>query len=98
MLQFILFLLISIGCSCLWSLSEIFIPCRNYVAKHFPLILRKGLLCMECSSFWIGCFVGIAFIPIFNSASFNLGYISCVPAGGVITYLLVKTLNKYKIL
>jgi hypothetical protein len=88
----IIYLLITVGCSCLWSLSEIFIPVRNYVAKHFPNPFKKMLLCMECSSFWIGVLSGLIFPFLLN---YNIILQSIF--GGIITYLFVKTLNKFNL-
>ena len=89
------YLLISIGISCIWSLSEIFMKPRNFVAKYFPKFLRKLLLCMECSSFWIGIFTSIIIFPIYIP-------IETFPAinhicGGIITHLFVKILNNYNV-
>lgn len=89
----IIYLLITIGCSCLWSLSDIFMPLRNFVAKYIPNPLKKMLLCMECSSFWIGLTLGFIFPFLIN---FNIFLQSLF--GGIITYLFVKVLNKYNVL
>jgi len=96
------YLFISIGCSCLWSLSDIFIPIRNFVAKHMKGPLQKMLLCMECSCFWIGLFIGFIFPPFINYSLFNnipiLNTIIISIFGGIITYFFVKLLNKHQIL
>lgn len=96
----IIYLLITIGISCLWSLADIFIPARNFVAKNLKGIFSKMLLCMECSSFWIGFFVGFIYKP-FNLLIFSniiLNNIILAVFGGIITHLFVKILNKHKIL
>jgi len=96
---FLLYLIISVGCSALWSLSEIFTPLRNYVAKYFPTFLRKMLLCMECSSFWIGLFVSLFLFPypyVFTGGLFY--YIIGSICGGISTYITVKIILNLKIL
>lgn len=90
--QLIGYLLISVGCSYLWSLSEIFMPIRNFVAKTFPHFLRKMLLCMECSSFWIGLFISLFVFPFPLNNLLNLFFISSI-MGGVSTFLTVKILT-----
>lgn len=94
MADILLFLLISIGCSSLWSLSDVFMKSRNIVAKHFPNPIKKMLLCMECSAFWIGVVVSVVFLPIF--ANPNIIFANNI-ASGVCTYLVVKLLNKYNV-
>jgi hypothetical protein len=90
------YLIISIGCSFLWSLSEIFMPSRNFVAKYFPQFFRKMLLCMECSSFWIGCFVSLFIFSYPYSEHLNI-FINTI-CGGVSTYFCVKLMVLSKIL
>jgi hypothetical protein len=96
----LIYLFISIGCSCLWSLSDIFTPIRNFVAKNLKGFFQKMLLCMECSSFWIGLFVASIFPP-FNYLIIDNFYLNklviCI-IGGIITYLFVKILNKKQLL
>lgn len=93
--QFFAFLLLSCGISVIWSLSDIFLKTRNLIAKRVPNPLKKMLLCMECSSFWIGVIVSIVFFTIFREISLNqyLNYFS----GGVITHLFIKIGNRYQI-
>jgi hypothetical protein len=93
--HFIAYLGISVGCSALWSLSEIFAPIRNIVAKYFPSFLRKMLLCMECSSFWIGCFVSLF---ILSYPNFGVYYYFNPICGGITTFLVVKILNNLNFL
>lgn len=88
-----IYILITVGCSCLWSLSDIFMPVRNYVAKHFPNPLKKMLLCMECSSFWIGFLIGFIINPLpeyFVYRSYIVQMVLSAICGGIITYLTVK--------
>jgi glucose-6-phosphate-specific signal transduction histidine kinase len=93
-----MFLLISIGISCIWSLSDIFLKNRNFVAKKFPSFLRKMLLCMECSSFWIGCLVCVLICSpeIIKNSIFNIPFVD-IFCGGVITHLFVKILNNFNV-
>jgi len=56
---------------------------------------------MECSSFWIGTFLGLIFPPFNNYLILNnliLNNIIISIFGGIITYLSVKILNRYEIL
>lgn len=85
----IVYILISVSASHLWSYSEIFASLRNRVAKT-PL-LNKFLLCPECSSFWIGIFSSIFLINPFNSL---IGIIYC----GFINYIICIFLYKKNIL
>lgn len=106
------FLFVSCGISAIWSLSDIFIPVRNFVAKRAPTFLRKMLLCMECSSFWIGVCCNFIFFPALIPTDWRLlisglcsdpllvilnDIISGVYAGAA-TYLTIKILNKKEIL
>jgi hypothetical protein len=87
-INLISYLIISLGCSALWSLSELFIPVRNFVAKRFPHFFRKMLLCMECSSFWIGCFVSLFIFSYPYADQTNL-FLNTI-CGGISTYITVK--------
>lgn len=94
------YLLITAGCSCLWSLSDIFIPVRNYVAKYVPQPFKKMLLCMECSSFWIGFTIGIFVNPVPGYISFHFNLLNIIVSaicGAIITYLIVKIANKLEL-
>lgn len=96
----ICFLFVSCGISAIWSLSDIFMPVRNLVAKYAPGFLRKMLLCMECSSFWIGFFCTFVFFqPITATENLNFigGIISAI-YGGAATYLTIKIINKKELL
>lgn len=92
----LLYLFVSIGTSCIWSLSDLFLKPRNIVAKYFPSLLRKMLLCMECSSFWIGILISIFICPV-SIPTYDYPFISDI-CGGVITYLFVKILNNFSVL
>jgi hypothetical protein len=97
MLNLLIYLIVSLGCSCLWSLSEIFQPSRNFVAKYFPALFRKMLLCMECSSFWVGLFISLFIFP-FPLLEVSPNFIINSICGGVSTYFFVKILINTKIL
>jgi hypothetical protein len=95
-----IYILITVGCSCLWSLSDIFIPVRNYVAKNFPNLFKKMLLCMECSSFWIGFFIAFLINPFPNYFVYKLEVMNILISsicGGIITYLTVRIGNNKEI-
>lgn len=98
--QLIAYLIITVGCSFLWSTSEIFMPIRNLVAKYFPLFLRKMLLCMECSSFWIGIFISILIFPypypFYNNYLFS--FLLQAVCGGISTYLVIKLLTNLNLI
>ena len=93
--QFFAFLFLSCGISVIWSLADIFQKTRNFVAKKVPNPLKRMLLCMECSSFWIGVIVSILFFTIFRDINLNqyFNYFS----GGVITHLFIKVANRFGI-
>jgi hypothetical protein len=72
-MDILLYILISLSFSVMWSMSDIFMPIRNIIAKL--KYIRKPLLCPECSSFWIGVFVclfvytpTIVVVPFLNVA------------------------------
>lgn len=58
------------------------------------------LLCMECSSFWIGLFIALIFPPFdyFITSNLYLNKLLICIFGGIITYLFVKILNKNQLL
>jgi hypothetical protein len=95
--ELLAYLLITTGCSYLWSTSEIFMPVRNFVAKKFPIFLRKMLLCMECSSFWIGVFISFFIFPYpYSQNLWNSSFIQSI-SGGVSTYLIIKLLINFNL-
>jgi hypothetical protein len=57
MIEFIIYLFCCLGVSYAWSDTEASVPLRNFIS-YIPVI-RKPLLCHECSSFWIS--LGISF-------------------------------------
>lgn len=89
--ELIIYLLLAIGMSQLWSHSKIFSYVRIFIVK-IPYI-RDALLCPVCSSFWIGVVASlvfnplISFIPIFSN-------VVC----GIINYLICGLLFKKDIL
>lgn len=96
-----IYILIAVGCSCLWSLSDIFMPFRNYVAKNIPNPFKKMLLCMECSSFWIGFFIGFLINPLPYYFTYSWHFLNTLVSsicGGIITYLFIKIANNKNIL
>lgn len=62
--EFLLYILLALSVSFVWSFAEIFLPTRNFIAK-LPYI-RKPLLCPECCSFWIGLLVSFIYNPLFQ--------------------------------
>jgi len=97
------FILFSLGLSSLWSLSDIFSKPRFLVAKYFPVFLRKMLLCMECSGFWIGGASSVFFHRFLPGAlifpeSTILPIIFGFFFGGVINYLIIKIVNRFELL
>lgn len=88
----ILFLLISLSISVMWSFSEIFRPIRNIISR-IPYI-RKPLICPECSSFWIGFTSSFLYNPIQNDINFFIvSNVLC----GLITHLFAFFLYKKNI-
>lgn len=85
--DFILYLLLALSVSFMWSFSEIFAPIRNFVAK-IPYV-RRSLLCPECSSFWMGLLTCIFYNPLF----IILGYFSFV-FSGLVVHLIACFLYK----
>jgi hypothetical protein len=88
----------SVGFASIWSIAEIFTYPRFLVAKHFPAPIRKMMLCMECSSFWIAGFLSIfffGFLPgwaIFPAQELA-GRVFDFFFGGVSTYLTIRALS-----
>jgi uncharacterized membrane protein len=92
-----MYLFITTGCSYLWSTSEIFMPIRNFVAKNFPIFLRKMLLCMECSSFWIGVFISLFVLPSPYPHNMWNSFLIQAVCGGISTYLIIKLLINFNL-
>ena len=97
LLGVIVFLLISIGISHLWSHSDIFSYFRNLIALNFHPFFAKLFLCPECVSFWIGILVSFCFNPIAGVIIYKVHYLSHIFCG-VITYLFTSPLYKKSVL
>ena len=93
----ILFLLIAIGFSCMWSLSGILLPVRIFISK-IPFI-RVPLLCPECCSFWIAIVLSLLWNPFSGS---NMGLVSYIVISnitlGVLTHLLANIVYNHEII
>jgi len=92
-LKLFVFLLISISCSHLWSHSVIMGYIRRKIV-YIPLI-RKPLLCPECSSFWVAFGITFIFNPLID--------LICIPFlsnvfVSVISYTISGILYKKQIL
>jgi hypothetical protein len=92
MVDLLIFLLIAISTSQLWSNSKIFGYVRRIIVK-IPII-RDALLCPPCASFWVGIFVSLFFNPI----AALLPLIASNAALGVINYAICGILYKNNIL
>lgn len=97
MTNIIIFILISLSISYMWSFSEIFRPIRNFIAK-IPYI-RRPLICPECSSFWMGLLTSFIFNPIYPLIGFTylnmiISHLLC----GLLTHLVAANLYKKQIL
>jgi uncharacterized membrane protein len=84
----ILYIIISLSFSYMWSFSEIFRPVRNFVAKI--ILVNKMLLCPECSSFWIGIFTVLF---IYNPFILEFKIINAIVCG-LINHLIASILYK----
>lgn len=89
--DFVIYIILSLSVSFMWSFSEIFSPVRNFVAR-IPYI-RKPLICPECSSFWIGFFVSFLYNPLFSELGI-LSYIFCGLAVHLFAAFLYKNYTK----
>jgi hypothetical protein len=87
----LVYLLISIGVSQLWSHSKIFSRIRILTVK-IPIV-RDALLCPVCASYWMGLFVSLLINPLYPLVPY-VSNIAC----GVITYLVAGLLYKNNIL
>jgi len=84
----LIFLLLSVSVSQMWSFARIFIPIRNIIAK-IPWVHRP-LLCPECSSFWVGVLVSLLYNPL--RGEFN--FIVATAFAGLLTHLAACYLFK----
>jgi hypothetical protein len=91
MVDLIIFLLISIAVSQLWSNSKIFGYVRRFIV-NIPIV-RDILLCNVCASFWMALFVSLFFNPLIM-----LPHIVSNFALGAINYLICGILYKSEIL
>ncbi|MEY4370982.1 MAG: hypothetical protein RIQ48_698 [Pseudomonadota bacterium] len=85
--KIIIYLLLSLSLSFIWSFADIFLPIRNLIAK-IPYI-RRPILCPECCSFWIGFVISFLYNPLFN----DLGYLSFIFLG-LINHLIACFIYK----
>lgn len=97
LLGVIVFLLLSIGTSHLWSHSDIFSPVRNFIALKFHPFFSRLFLCPECSAFWIGIAISFCFNPLAGVLVYKVHWLSHVFCG-VITYLFASLLYKKSVL
>jgi len=93
----LVFLLMSVGVSHLWSHADVFSWPRNKIARHCPSWLRMLFLCPECASFWIGMVVSFLFNPLAGVLVYKFHLLSHIMCG-VITYLFASFLYKKSIL
>ena len=84
----ILYILISLGVSYMWSFSEIFRPLRN-IAARVPII-KYPLICPECSSFWFGL---LTYLLIYSPFVIQNIFVSAL-LGGLIVHLCACILYK----
>ena len=89
----LIFLLISISISQLWSNSKICGYVRRKVILKIPIV-RDALLCPTCSSFWVGIFVSLFFNPLVVVMPLVISNI----AESVINYAICGILYKNNIL
>lgn len=83
----LVYILLSLSLSFIWSFADIFVPVRNFIAK-IPYI-RRPLLCPECSSFWVGLLVSFLYNPLLNILNI-FSYIFC----GLVNHLFACFLYK----
>lgn len=84
--EIITFALISVSVSQMWNFSKIFLPVRNFVAR-LPYI-KTPLLCMECSSFWMGVFTSFFYNPFLELFDWYIA----VAIAGLVTHLIASYL------
>jgi len=92
MLLLIIYFLVAISLSQLWSNSKVFSPVRRYITK-IPLV-RDALLCSPCASFW----VALGFSFIFNPLTMILPILISNIALAVVNYAICGILYKRNIL
>jgi len=82
----ILFILLSVSVAQMWNYSKIFLPVRNLIAKSS--FLSKPLLCMECSSFWVGVLTSLFYNPLRGEFTFLVATMFA----GLLTHLVASYL------
>lgn len=92
MLSFLLYFLVSIALSQLWSHSKVMSPLRRFITK-IPVV-RDALLCPPCASFW----VALGFSFILNPLTTILPILISNVALAVINYMFCGILYKQNIL
>lgn len=95
MVLFLIYLFLCLGLTYAWSDTEASRPFRNFVAR-IPII-RKPLLCHECSSFWISLGLSLFINPLCFFTYPVLSNILSAFAGFFINLIFVRNhLVKYK--
>lgn len=87
----LIFLLLSTSVAFMWNFAKIFIPVRNFVAR-IPYV-KQPLLCMECSSFWMGVLTSFFYNPLRG----EFGFLVATAFAGLLTHLVAGFLFKYYI-
>lgn len=88
MIEFIVYLMCSLGISYAWSDTDVARPFRNMVAR-IPYI-NKPLLCHECSSFWISLIITLLFNPLSSMAQPIVSNIISAFCGFFINLIFVR--------
>jgi hypothetical protein len=88
----LIFLLISISLSQLWSHSKVFSRVRGFITK-IPLI-RDALLCPPCASFWSALFLTLFLNPLLPILPMFIANVSI----SVVNYAICGILYKKNIL
>lgn len=97
-MDFIIFILATIGLTFIITLFYIFEWLRNYLKRISPKFLGKGIKCPACVGFWSGliirCIQILHFNLIFDVDLILYGFIGSIVSYTV--YLLIKPLiDKY---
>lgn len=87
----LVFVILSLSVSYVWSYAKVTKPIRDLVAK-IPYI-RVPLLCPDCSSFWVGLLVSFVYNPIL--LDIHIPYLSNIFCG-LVTHLFASFLYKIK--
>lgn len=83
LINLIIFILSSVGCTFIVTESYIFSPIREYITKKIP---KLGYLlgCNQCMGMWVGMFISLIFI---NLSIYTILF-------GCITSLISKVLTE----